>query len=467
MKKALVGFTIVCLLVTACQKDILKGYKSPERAILFYTVENQLGESVITRGTDSSTVIVTLPPSVDLKAVKPLITVSENASIAPASGEAIDFSTNKSHVYTVTSEDGHKREWMVRVEVSDVPLPGLVLIPNEGKWESYLKVYSDTNYNNYLTRYSGWNGADGCYSTLLPDGSLLWTFQDSFFGDVTPDRARVDNTFARNAGILQKDRSLTSFVQLNAGSGKNSETWIKYPGNTNNTDDLYWPGRTHVRDNKVQVPMGHMHLNAANGELEHASTDVAILSLPDLALENIVLNVDTTKSTGYDSGSFDDADGYSYMYGTENQWLSTILHVARVPNHDFTAKWEYLTDNGWADKPDGHSIASDITEPNVFKDGNKYYLVSQQIIYGQDIYIYESSSPIGPWTNKRTLYRIPDKYDGTDILTYNASVHPGLSQKGELVISYNINPRDFWSNFNNPGSADRYRPYFVRVFGWK
>ena len=213
--------------------------------------------------------------------------------------------------------------------------------------------------------------------------------------------------------------------------------------------------------------MGYMHLNKTTNQLEHMGTDVAIISLPDLSIEKIVRNVDTTKVTGYDSGTYDDADGYTYMYGSENLWLATALHVARAPNHDLLAKWEYLTDNGWKDKPDGHSILSNTTLSNVFKEGNKYYLVSQQIIFGQDIYIWEGSSPIGPWSAKRTLYHIPDAYNGTDIQTYNATVHAGLSKQGELVISYNINPVDFWSNFNNPGSADRYRPYFVRVFNWK
>jgi hypothetical protein len=127
---------------------------------------------------------------------------------------------------------------------------------------------------------------------------------------------------------------------------------------------------------------------------------------------------------------------------------------------------EYDGQNGWSSTPDKYSVCSDITQPNVFYKDGKYYLVSQQMIFGLDIYILESSTPVGPWTNKRTLYRIPEKYTN-DIITYNAFVHHALSREGELVISYNINPVDFNSNFNAPGSADRYRPYFVRVFNWK
>ncbi|HEX7754267.1 MAG TPA: hypothetical protein VF421_02900, partial [Niabella sp.] len=92
MKKILSG-VLICLLTMACQKDVLKGYKSPERAILFYTIDGQIGKTVITRSVDSSVVTVTVPPTMDLTAIKPQIAVSESAAITPASGEAVDFST--------------------------------------------------------------------------------------------------------------------------------------------------------------------------------------------------------------------------------------------------------------------------------------------------------------------------------------------------------------------------------------
>lgn len=468
MKNNIYIILILILGFYSCKKDVYEDYVSPERAILFYNIDGQMGETVIKRQVDSAVVIVTVPFSMDLTSIKPKITVSEGATIYPESGETIDFSKDKTQKYTVTAKNGKTREWTVHINVDDKPFEGLTLIPNTGLWESNVKVYSDDIYNDYLTRYSGWNGGDGCYSTLLTDGSLLWTFQDSFFGAVTEDRSRINNTFVRNAGVLEKNREVSSFIQLNPGTGSQSQTWLKYPGSTNDEDDVYWPGRTHVYNNTVQIPMGHLHLNRSTGQLERKSIDIAILSLPDLVVKQIVQNVDTTDFAGFDSGTYDDLDnGYSYFYGSENKWLSTVLHVARVKGHDFTAKWEYLTNNGWQDKPDGYYILQDVTLPNVFKDGGKYYLVSQQIIYGRDIYIFEANSPIGPWINKRTIYKIPERYDGKEILTYNATVHAGLSKLGELVISYNINPLDFWSNFNAPGSADRYRPFFIRVFNWK
>jgi hypothetical protein len=47
------------------------------------------------------------------------------------------------------------------------------------------------------------------------------------------------------------------------------------------------------------------------------------------------------------------------------------------------------------------------------------------------------------------------------------NLHPALSRQGELVFSTNSDTESFWDNFNQPGSADFYRPFFYRVFDWQ
>lgn len=465
MKKIASILVLVYLLTSACQKDVLKNYKSPERAILFYNIEGQVGKTRITRTMDSSVVIVTLLPNADLKNIKPQITISENATISPASGEPVDFSATKTKVYTITSEDGQKREWSVKIELVDIPFEGLELIPNEGKWDAKVRVFSDTVYNRYLTRYSGWNGADGCYTTLLPDNTLLWTFQDSFFGEVKADRSRVDNVFVRNTGVLQRDISLNSFIQLNPGEGNQTQTWLKYD-NAPEDVDWYWPCASQVFNNELQMVLGHVkRTGSGDWDYGQASVDIAVFDLPSMQLREIIKDKDVTAN--YGAGSCKAPDGYTYLYATENGFLTSFMYVARVADHDLKGTWEYYTGNGWSTQPAKYNVCDNITQPNVFYDDGRYYLVSQAILFGLDIDLYESSSPVGPWGNKRTIYRVPEQYSGGEFITYNAFVHHALSRQGELVISYNINPTDFWSNFNNPGSADRYRPYFVRVFDWK
>ncbi|MDQ0109743.1 hypothetical protein J2T02_004888 [Chitinophaga terrae (ex Kim and Jung 2007)] len=336
-------------------------------------------------------------------------------------------------------------------------------IPNGG-WASGIQVFKDLRYNAYLTRYSGWNGGDGCYSLLLPGNNVLWTFQDSFFGDIDNNRSRDGNinAFRRNAGILQQNMSTSSFVQLNSGTGNNSQTWIQYDNLASNDDkELYWPGDAQVHGSTVQVLLSHLKYNTSGG-LDHPGTDLAILSLPSLTLTQVIKNKFVGNTT-YDGGLLTNDDGYTYMYGSTDNGVA----VARAASNDLTQPWQFYTSSGWQNTPDNTVIIPERASiPNVFKSGNKYYFVTQNpnIYLSKDIYIYESASPIGPWTNKRVLYLEPVI---PDVLTYNASLHQELSREGELVLSYNTNPFDFWDNFNEPGSADKYRPYFVRIYNWK
>ena len=455
-------------LFSSCVKNPLDGYKSQERAILSFRLPaGQIGEAEIVNGTDSATITVWAEEDLDLQAISPLVNVSKGAKVLPAPGVKVDFAANGNrYTYKVTSEAGNTRSWYVRIrKQSELATgPRLQLLPNNGRWDPRVTVYSDLDYNDYLTRYQHWNGGDGCYSVLLPDGRLLWSFQDSFFGQVSTDRNRTNNVMRRNAAHLQLDTSLQSFIPLNPGSGNQSETWIKY-GDAPEDQDWYWPGAGQVYNGQFQMLLSHVR-KTGNGtwDFAHVSTDLAVFDLPSMRLNHIVKDKDV--SSNYSAGSMRGQDGYTYMYSTENGYLTSFMYVARAAGHDLSGAWEYYGPNGWSTAPVKYNVCNDITQPNVFYKDGKYYLVSQQTLFGLDIYILESNTPVGPWTNKRTLYHIPDQYSG-DFISYNAFVHHALSREGELVISYNINPTDFNSNFNKPGSADRYRPYFVRVFNWK
>lgn len=60
---------------------------------------------------------VSVPFETSLTGVVPSISISENASISPASGEALDFVDGEPKVFTVTAEDGTQKEYTVTVSV--------------------------------------------------------------------------------------------------------------------------------------------------------------------------------------------------------------------------------------------------------------------------------------------------------------------------------------------------------------
>jgi hypothetical protein len=103
---ALLGAVMVYF--TACKEDTLR---SSECDIVSFAVD---GEAWTIKGTD---ITHSYPANTDVSALKPTITVSEGATVSPASGVPLDFAANVA--YTVTAEDGTtKKTYTVKVTVA-------------------------------------------------------------------------------------------------------------------------------------------------------------------------------------------------------------------------------------------------------------------------------------------------------------------------------------------------------------
>ncbi|MDL2262699.1 DUF5018 domain-containing protein, partial [Bacteroidales bacterium OttesenSCG-928-I21] len=87
---------------------------STAKDILSFSVTNQVGESII--DDDAHTVIFTMPYGTDVSSLRPIITVSEHATIFPLSNTARDFTAPVE--YTVTAQDASTQAWTVTVEVA-------------------------------------------------------------------------------------------------------------------------------------------------------------------------------------------------------------------------------------------------------------------------------------------------------------------------------------------------------------
>ena len=130
---------------------------------------------------------------------------------------------------------------------------------------------------------------------------------------------------------------------------------------------------------------------------------------------------------------------------------------------DLSATWEYFTGADWTTNPaEAASIFNGISEQfSVFKDQDIYYLLTQDNLFGKEIYLYTASAPEGSFEDKRVAYCTPET--GGDIFTYNAFAHPHV-YGDSLLVSYNVNSFDYTDILE---SADNYRPYFVRLGGWR
>lgn len=165
-----------------------------------------------------------------------------------------------------------------------------------------------------------------------------------------------------------------------------------------------------------------------------------------------------------DGGSFT-PDEYIYVYG--HTGASKRLTVARVKPEsieDFN-QWEYYSKGDvWTkdiSKVQGiyNGISSELSVASISNKtfGDKYMLVFMKDTVSGLISYATSDTPYGPFGDINVIYDVG--YLGEKIFSYNAKAHPHLSNKGELLISYNVNSTDM-SSFED---ADIYRPRFINL----
>jgi hypothetical protein len=141
--------------------------------------------------------------------------------------------------------------------------------------------------------------------------------------------------------------------------------------------------------------------------------------------------------------------------------------VARIKPKDIEEfhLWEFWDGNAWQpDMEKAASIAdraSNELSVTPLSDG-RYAMVFQTDGIGSTVGLRLSLSPEGPYGPIIPLWDAsPDFKEGKHLFSYNAKAHPHLSESGELLISYNINSFDFFSDVAI--EPDFYRPRFIRV----
>ncbi len=379
--------------------------------------------------------------------------------------------------------------------------------------------YKDLTYNALFTRNLGWNGGDGVLTVGLPDGHVLWTFNDSFYGVVNPEtRARGNCSFPRNSIMVQSAENgvpgdkeenliwLADFVQTTDPSAPGyykALTHLDHPkaasynGDGIAQDYLYWSGDGTIVDGKLQLIWMGVH-TPGNGDMLNQNAALAIYSLDGkpgdpgyLKLESVNHDWLPENPYGYGSTLLEDEDGHMYLYSSTGtgEFLMNVPIVARTKGSDLTSGLEYYVPDedgemGWQDSyPSKLQVQNSgiapgegtYTMPWVFKKDDMYYMVTQSFPFGHALYIMRSENPWGPFTDHKKLLSFPNPLDelqhdsqGNEYQNlYMLNLHPALSHEGELVISTNTDVDDFWRNFNNPGSADWYRPFFYRIFKWE
>ncbi len=341
---------------------------------------------------------------------------------------------------------------------------------------------------------SGWSGADGIYSfPVSGDGRsvtdatarTLWVFSDTFVGAVDEAGNRAETTMVNNtAGQLVGNLPLPGEMQFFVAQGTEEEKPVALvvpETKSAHADHWYWFGDGLVMDGALQV-FGYRMKPGDGGVFNFKMDGVALITLdveePTKVLKQVEIPLFlaaneergevifgaavlvNTKEAGAQH-----ADGFVYVYGTQNEPMNKHLVVARVRPGEFGNfdAWEFYNGTAWSDAiEDVAALTGRVSSEYSVSplDDGRYICVFQQDTIGHFVAVKFGASPVGPWGENMPIYECPEPKSNKDIFVYNAKAHPHLSKPGELLISYNVNSFDFWSHFKD---ADIYRPRFIRL----
>ncbi|GIG68854.1 DUF4185 domain-containing protein [Phytomonospora endophytica] len=305
-----------------------------------------------------------------------------------------------------------------------------------------------------------WTGADSAYSVRLPDGSDAWLYSDTFMGEVDADHGRpLESPFLHNSIIVDDHGDLTTHT---GGSAAAPESLVKVAG-ADEGQRWYWFGDGTVEGDELHVMLlEFIKTGTGNFDFKFTGNAVATFDTDDMSLTSVTELPESAVNWG--SAIYEDRkDGYTYVFGVEDNQAQKFAHLARVPSGELTTSpWEYFAAGEWTDDPSGSSriLEGVSNEFSVTRFQGRFTIVTGDATeaLSAKIVMYRSDDIEGPYTGKTTLYTTPET--SGNVFTYNAKAHPQLSGKDRLLITYNVNSFRSADLYDN---VDNYRPRYVDV----
>jgi hypothetical protein len=351
-------------------------------------------------------------------------------------------------------------------------------------------------WSDLFKRHQGWFGADGIYSVSLnhPENKspkrrtkhLFW-FSDTVIGEVKNNKpvkgAMVNNSLGLLSG--SKPDSTKFKFYWNESQGKPQTIFI--PDTTEAVPgDYYWLGDGfYNRKKKKMYIIAYRMYNSKPGESwsfrqrsidmiefpvrknQPVYGDYKAIPIPyafhksgsesEIGLGAGIVN--NTKEAGSTN-----PDGYIYIYGVRGKNKELIAARVREDSFETYAEWRFWNGVEWTRNTDSLvRIAANISnEMSVSQSGDgQYLLVYQQSGLSDKVMMSVGKSPVGPFGKPVMLYRTTESTQNKNYFAYNAKAHPGLSNWGELLISYNVNSFEFISDITK--NAAFYRPRFIKI----
>ncbi|HSI56644.1 MAG TPA: DUF4185 domain-containing protein [Ideonella sp.] len=294
------------------------------------------------------------------------------------------------------------------------------------------------------------NCRDGQYSALIK-GRVYWTFGDTCLqkGGVAGDTF-IDNSMAWSTGTnASTGLSLSRDWADAQGVPKRliplTEGELAFNAAHAPNELALWPGQLvpDLARNRALVFFGTVY-RGANIGFRGVGGGIAVASLSLKEVSRPVQNPDPNAAEPtylwlpgervYTNGYLVEGD-MLYTYAGEPRFLSTLVHVARVPLADALdkSKWRYYTGNGvWSE--DAQASKSVYTggaagDTLFWSDYLGLYVTVYQTYLNNDVYYRVAHHPEGPWSAQAYMFTAEQ---GTEV-SYAARVHPGYAENGGQV----------------------------------
>jgi hypothetical protein len=336
----------------------------------------------------------------------------------------------------------------------------------------------DTTFDTFFQQNGpGWTGGDGTYSLLLPDGTSLWMWSDSYIGTVNP------TTRLRSNYLFTAHNSLT--IQNQTAS---TLTTVGYPPKTSSyfvpttKSDWFWQGSSLLVEPTPGTYQIEIMLTQWTPTLKFVGESVATVNWPSYTIASITPVALTSTSIEWGSDIMQAADGYYYIYGIKNPPSDLKLpYVARTTSVNYLtqpAQWTYwnATTSQWVTSLTQATplsgVAAITPEYSVNQltatTGTFYMLTGMNPVKPaypdwNQVVTYYSCNPQGPWSNKTVVYTTPEAgapgCKTGNLVTYNAKAHPEFTDSSGILLTYNVNAL----NSQDLVCANDYIPRFIRI----
>jgi hypothetical protein len=369
-----------------------------------------------------------------------------------------------------------------------------VLSPTEVLW-----LFSDT-FIGPVSR----DGKRNPDAELFVQGNTL-VLQDTSSGALT---TYLRTSVRKTVDEKEETRSLPTFARSPYDesqcpgenfSQKNTARAMFQPPHCPSGQHCYYWGGALVADNGQLTTFLQLMEQTGAGMFDFAWRGSAIATLPldKIATAEPAYIYAPNNGVSYGGAIVSEQDNYTYIYGMREEAADNAIcaghciHIARAPKNKLAqpTQWRYWGETSsspgsyaWIEKAElsvpmagytGLAAAPQTQDQlgaaRLTRCGTLpecYVIIAHQYTGGasDNILAWYAAQPQGPWAGPVFVYQTPESRQPGQLFTYNAKIHPGLTDEDGLLVSYDVNSLAPATDPLSPVvTADSYRPRFIRV----